>query len=457
LLLNDVLRKLPSPLKIPNARGKIKYLNKMMKNKLIVLDDDPTGCQTVHDIEILMVWDSSSLKTVFEKNDVFYILTNSRAYSEDTAMSLNRSICQNLLKVSDKKQLRIISRSDSTLRGHFYAEIITLAKILGPFDGVVIAPYFKEGKRLTIFDTHYILENGNLIEVNKTEYSKDPVFGYKNAYLPAWVEEKSRGLWKKEEVISIKVEKLRTEGPRYVSEILKKVQGFKPIIVNSLCDEDMEVFVLGLLEAEKEGKRFLYRTAASFVKIRAGIPDKDLYVPLKQNTGLIIVGSYVQKTTQQLHYLLKTEPLERLEIKLKRVFNDKESYINEIVKKVDVALKNKQTFVIYTERKYGFHGSRIGQLKKSQELSNFLAEIVDKLYERPDFIIAKGGITSFDIAKKGLRVKKAFVLGQISPGVPIWKLGRESKYPDLLYIVFPGNVGEEKTLHDIFRKITRGE
>ena len=38
----------------------------------------------------------------------------------------------------------------------------------------------------------------------------------------------------------------------------------------------MEVFVRGLLAAEAAGKRFLYRTAASFVQVRAGIEPRSL-------------------------------------------------------------------------------------------------------------------------------------------------------------------------------------
>lgn len=64
----------------------------------------------------------------------------------------------------------------------------------------------------------------------------------------------------------------------------------------------------------------------------------------------------------------------------------------------------------------------------------------------PRYLIGKGGITSSDLDSEALGVRKAQVFGQIIPGVPVWRLGKESKYPGLPYIVFPGNVGDADAL-----------
>ena len=58
----------------------------------------------------------------------------------------------------------------------------------------------------------------------------------------------------------------------------------------------------------------------------------------------------------------------------------------------------------------------------------------------------KGGITSSDVGTKALAVKKARVLGQIQPGIPVWQTGAESRFPGTPYVIFPGNVGEDGTL-----------
>lgn len=447
---SKIIEKLPDVLKIPSARKKIREGNPF--SKIIVLDDDSTGCQTVHNITILLDWEESILSETISKEDIFYILTNSRAYSERKAISINREIATKLLKLVNSDRLKLISRSDSTLRGHFYGEVKTLMRILGPFDGIIVAPYFKEGKRVTIFDTHYILEDDQLIDVNRTEFSKDPVFGYKNAHLPSWIEEKSKGLWKSKDSVSVSIEDIRIGGPERVKNILSEVKDGKPIIVNSICDEDLEVFILGLIEAEKTGKKFLYRTAASFVKVYAGIEDKELIPPPKMGRGLIVVGSYVKTTTMQLLKLLNDSDIDRVEVDISMVLNSYRSYLKELIKEVNKKLKG-NSVVLYTEREY-FVANKEDGLKVGQKISNFLSDLLKNINEKPEFIISKGGITSHILAERGLNAKKVKVIGQISPGVPLWELGEESKYPGLLYVVFPGNVGSEETLLEVYRKFT---
>lgn len=450
----EILEKLPPALQIADARTKIRDLNASSEVKIVVLDDDPTGCQTVHAIKILMNWEKALLEKTCNENDCFYILTNSRAYPEKEAIRLNHEIAQRLLDYVDSTALRVISRSDSTLRGHFLGEVTLLMQNLGPFDGVLIVPYFKEGGRLTAFDTHYVLQNDKLLEAHKTEFARDTVFGYQDAYLPTWVEERSNGRWKKEQVVSVSIEDIRTGGPERVLKLLQRIENATPVVINALCDEDLEVVVLGLCQAEMRGKRFLYRTAASFVKMRAAIPDKALYLPERSGRkGLIIIGSYVERTTNQLNYLLEKLHLERVEIKIAPIFSDTwDSYLQSQVRKVDDSLRSDKSVVIYTQRDYVSLGNQEQQLASGKKISDFLSAIITKLTQRPDFIIAKGGITAHDIAKVGLRVEEALVLGQVAPGVPIWRLGKESKYPGLLYVVFPGNVGDEKTLGQTFNE-----
>ena len=72
--------------------------------------------------------------------------------------------------------------------------------------------------------------------------------------------------------------------------------------------------------------------------------------------------------------------------------------------------------------------------------------MIGDLEVRPSFVVAKGGITSSDVGTKALRVRKARVMGQIRPGIPVWQTGPESKFPGLPYVIFPGNVGAEDDL-----------
>jgi uncharacterized protein YgbK (DUF1537 family) len=78
-----------------------------------------------------------------------------------------------------------------------------------------------------------------------------------------------------------------------------------------------------------------------------------------------------------------------------------------------------------------------------------LVKIVSGLRQRPDWFVAKGGITSSDLATEALQIRRALVLGQAQPGVPVWLSGPGSKWPNLPYIVFPGNVGSGDALANL--------
>ena len=88
-------------------------------------------------------------------------------------------------------------------------------------------------------------------------------------------------------------------------------------------------------------------------------------------------------------------------------------------------------------------------LNVSQIVSAAAVEVARRLTTSPRYIIAKGGITSNDLALKALGVHQATVPGQVAPGIPCWVLGDESRFPGVPYVIFPGNVGTPKTLADV--------
>ena len=205
------------------------------------------------------------------------------------------------------------------------------------------------------------------------------------------------------------------------------------------------------------GKKFLYRTAASFVRVRAGISKKKLLVPAdKADNALIIAGSYIQKTTKQIEELCKNISVRYLEISITRILNDRERYMKELINLTDDSLASGKNVLLVTERKYSDFGSEDENQLRAQEISIFLSGIVAGLNVYPGVIISKGGITSHDIAKHGLGIEQAEVLGQIEPGVPILRLSSESKAAGSYFVIFPGNVGEPDTLHIIAQKLLTG-
>jgi uncharacterized protein YgbK (DUF1537 family) len=111
-----------------------------------------------------------------------------------------------------------------------------------------------------------------------------------------------------------------------------------------------------------------------------------------------------------------------------------------------------ETPVIFTSRQVQ-QSEELTDLEVARSVSSTLVNLIQGLRVRPDFIIGKGGITSSDVGTHGLGVERALVLGQIRPVVPVWRLGEESRFPGLAYVVFPGNVGSPETLLDIISEL----
>lgn len=254
------------------------------KHKIVVLDDDPTGVQTLHDVSVFTDWSESAIEEGFrEQQKLFYILTNSRSFSAMKTKQVHQEIAERILKVAQRlqKDFLIISRSDSTLRGHYPLETQTLRETLEAHsmkhvDGEILCPYFKEGGRFTFGDVHYVRYGRKLVPVGQTEFAEDQTFGYHASNLRDYVEEKTQGAYKRENVMSISIAELRQGNVEAIAARLCQVHDFGKVIVNAVTQDDVRVFVLALYEALSRGKYFLFRTAAAFVKEMGAIEDRPL-------------------------------------------------------------------------------------------------------------------------------------------------------------------------------------
>jgi uncharacterized protein YgbK (DUF1537 family) len=397
------------------------------------------------------------------KTTAFYILTNSRSLPLNEAKKLNKEIGHNLKVVSQLKsrEFVVISRSDSTMRGHFPGEIEALAQALREgFDGWLIISFFLEGGRYTINDIHYVEKDEYLIPAGETEFDRDVTFGYQSSNLCQWIEEKTQGRITENDVNSISIEDLRIGGPKEVHARLMNLQRGETCIVNAGCYSDLEVLIKALLSAEAQGKRFIYRTAASFVRVRAGIPPRpllersDLDLPTSGG-ALLIIGSHVSRTTKQMEVLLNQQNMDRIEVRVRALLDSKcrPNEIERVTKYIDSALQESRDVVLFTSRTLITGNDPVSILSTGNIISDGLIEIIKIISSRPRYILSKGGITSSDIATGGLKVNRAKVLGQIIPGVPVWQLGPESRHPGLAYVVFPGNVGDSKALVEVVKKL----
>ncbi|KAL9571781.1 hypothetical protein ACKAV7_004105 [Fusarium commune] len=442
---------------------------------LVALDDDPTGTQTCNNIDVLAVWDVDTLKEQFAADcRGFFILTNSRALPPTEAKELIVEITTNVNKAAEEcgKAFEIVLRGDSTLRSHLPEEPEAVEEVLGKSDGWVFAPFFRQGGRFTIDDVHYVQEDDQLIPAAQTSFAQDATFGYKNSNLQHYILEKCRSRFTASSFTSITLEDLRCGGPAKVEEKLLSGQrgADRVIIVNAVADSDMNVFVAGLLAAEEKGYRFIYRTAAAFVSSRLGIkeipPKAWAEVSLKADVdaprtgGLILAGSYVPKTTAQLKALRERRgaDLEVIELDVAQLIESAEQeqkMVDHAISETTRLISAGRDVLVMTSRTLIKTDEAISSLKIGSKVAAALVRLLVNIQVRPRYIIAKGGITSSDAATKGLKMRRALIVGQAAPGVPLWRCDEEtSRHRSVPFVVFPGNVGSETTLAKIVEQWT---
>ena len=376
---------------------------------LVVLDDDPTGTQTCHGINVLTVWNHDTLVEEFRSTDSgFFILTNSRALHTPEARDLIRKICEAVKKAATAtgKDFEFVLRGDSTLRGHFPDEPEVAEEVVGKADAWILAPFFRQGGRLTINDVHYVKEGEQLIPAAQTPFAKDASFGYKNSNLTKYVVEKSKGSIPDNRVTSISLDEIRNGGSDAVAEKLLDLPKESVVVINAVVDEDMEVFVQGLMAAQAKGKRYIYRTGAAFVSTRLGIEQipplmpktLDMDVSPSAPGGLIIAGSYVPKTTAQLESLLegRGDRLNTIILRVEELLESPErtqDTIHAAVTKADKLISNGQDVLLMTSRKLITAEDEESSLRIGAVVASALVDFLKRLESRPRYIIAK--VSSF--------------------------------------------------------------
>lgn len=454
---------------------------------VVVLDDDPTGTQTVHGVAVLTTWGSDALTaelTAAAKGPrCFFVLTNSRSLTRTAAVDLARELGANLRQAMQMSghQTVVISRSDSTLRGHFPAEVDALMESLHqPFDAIVLTPWFLDGGRITQGGVHYARVADQLVPVADTEFARDASFGYTHSYLPEWVEEKTAGAIRADQVGVVTLAEIRGGGPGAVASWLRDRPAGGCVVFDAVEERDVEVVVAGLLQAEAAGRRYLYRSAASLVRVRAGIEPRPLLDPSTLgnpgnpgNSGLdgsggapgpsgghgpgrlMVVGSHVARSTEQLVHLLDNGgDLHVVEVGTDAALADPTAEAGRCAAEVDHALAAGYDVVLHTERTLRTGADSDASLAISARISEVVVAAVALLTTRPRLLVAKGGITSSDVATKALGIRRAEVLGQVQAGVPVWRCGPETRFPGLAYVVFPGNVGQVDSLTQLLASRT---
>jgi uncharacterized protein YgbK (DUF1537 family) len=435
------------------------------KLKIIVLDDDPTGSQTVHSCLLLMRWDVETLRTGLQDDSpIFFVLTNTRSLPPESAASVTKEVCHNLklaLKAEEINDFLIVSRSDSTLRGHYPIETDVIAAELGPFDAHFLIPAFFEGGRITRDSIHYLIIDGVFTPVHETEFARDSVFGYHYSYLPKYVEEKTQGRIKADAVERFLLSDIRAGS----LEKLMNLRDNQCAVVDGETQADLNRFALYVLSAASQGKRFLFRSAASILTALAALPTQAIapenmasYVR-SGKPGAVIVGSHVKKTTQQLEKLLQADGTAGIEVNVQRLLdepNQSATLLREILESTQAAHKAGKTPVVYTSRQELSFKDVKTRLDFGEKVSGLLMDIVRGLPSDIGFLISKGGITSNDVLSNGLALTKARLLGQILAGCSMVITANDHpQFPNLPVVLFPGNVGDADALATVYRRLTK--
>lgn len=433
------------------------------KPKIIVLDDDPTGSQTVHSCLLLTRWDVQTLRLgLADASPIFFVLTNTRALTPEEAATVTCEVCHNLkiaIETEGIDDFLVVSRSDSTLRGHYPVETDVITQEVGPFDAHFLVPAFFEGGRVTRDSIHYLMVDGVPTPVHETEFARDSVFGYHHSYLPDYVEEKTNGRIKAENVERFVLSDIRQGS----LERLLNLSGNQCGVVDGETQGDLDKFAADVLSAAAQGKRFLFRSAASILTSLASlgaqpVPPENMAQYVREGKpGVVLVGSHVKKTTQQLEQLLKLSDIVGVEVDVSHLLEEsasqRDSLLAKVVAAVEEIYNSNKTAAIYTSREELVFKDVQTRLNFGAAVSALLMDIVRDLPKDIGFLISKGGITSNDVLSTGLDLRSARLLGQIIPGCSVVRTPSDHpQFPDLPVVLFPGNVGDADGLVTVYQR-----
>ena len=423
---------------------------------MVVLDDDPTGFQTVHGCLLITRWDEESVRLGFEDSEAFfYILTNTRAMTREDAAEVTREAMEMVVKVNQDYgyQLIIVSRSDSCLRGHFPLETDVMRQCLvehgySVYEKTPFCPAFIEAGRVTIDGIHYMRDGKQLIPVSQTEFAHDNVFAYHTSILTEYIKEKGADPEDYEIVNAESYDELYRFARHLTNDIIPQTSS---IVIRS--SSSLPKAISGISDQPLLDRTILTPPTSSLSHQPSALshqPSNIIHHPSDippLNPGCFIVGSHVKKTTLQLEQLLQAEGTCAIEVDVQRILDDSALLMSETLDTIRQVVEIGLTPVIYTSRQEIRLDDANQRQHLGQQVSDFLVDIVYRLPFTPSYLVGKGGITSHDILTKGLGIRSARVLGQVIPSVPCVMA------PHFPYIIFPGNVGNEDSLREIYLKL----
>jgi uncharacterized protein YgbK (DUF1537 family) len=464
----EVLAAAPPVRHEPDARERIRAAHAAAGRRIAALDDDPTGSQTVHDVSVVTVFEDAEYAAgLAEPGSTCFVLTNTRSLPEAAAVELTTGVATSLFALGQTlgAPVEVVSRSDSTLRGHVLPEMQAIdaarRRVTGKgFDGVLLVPAYFEAGRFTAGDIHWAMVSGQLVPVGASEFAKDATFGYTSSNLREFVAEKSNGTITADRVHSISLTDIREGGPDRVADILAAVTGGAFVVINATDYADLEIVVLGWLQAQELGKSFVYRCGPSFMRAIAGLEPQGPLTAAQifpnghpGGHGLVVVGSHVGLTSRQVAKAQERGGLIEAEVDVPTLLDPdrRDAHVADIGRQVAEELATSDV-LLFTSRALMRGGDADDSLAISRNVSTAVIEVVQAaLAAHPAWVVAKGGITSHDVAVRGLGIRRAEVIGQLFPGmVSVFRpIEAAPEAVGIPYVVFAGNVGDDNSLAEV--------
>ena len=438
--------------------------------KIIIIDDDPTGSQTVNGCNLILKWDYETLlKSLQNSSNLLFILANTRSLSEKDLKIRLKEICSSLKEVMSnslfvEEEFIVISRGDSTLRGHNFIEPFIINELLGPFDATFYIPAFLEGNRTTVNGNH-LVDN---IPINKTIFSKDKIFGFNTCNVKELIYEQSNHQLDFNHIENIFLkdfEVLENNQLNKLYSYIEQLKNNKKVIVDIIDYSQLDKFST-IIKSLLNKKKFLFRSAASFISSLSNVKrtqkDHIYFSQLRRKNnsdktmkGLLVVGSYIELTTLQLNKVLEISLCKPIEINVLNLYEffqleDNLKQINSLKKLILDAIRQNlsQDFipVLYTSREIVSARDSNDLIQFQLFLSAFISEIVSVIKNEIGYLISKGGITTHSIISEGFKAESVYLEGQILPGISLVTLNLLEQKGKLPIVTFPGNIGNQMSL-----------
>ncbi len=425
---------------------------------ILVLDDDPTGTQSMADVPVVLRPDEDTIREAADDAPpAIHLVTNSRAWSPDEAHRRTGAAARVGRAVLPGAEL--VLRGDSTLRGHVWEEYDALRDVVYPGEEPVLllAPALPEAGRITVDGVHLLETDGRRQPLHETAYARDPAFGYPDADLLAWADHRSGGAFSRSRGRTLHLDDLRTGGATAVASLLGEVaDGPGPTVcaVDAVTLADLQRIMDGYRQARAARVPVILRTAPTGAGVLTGATATGtVELPADPDGVLVVCGSYVPRSVRQLGALVGRYPGALVELspgELTRV--GPEALAGRLAGRLAERIDRDGLAVLAVEHP-GEDGP--GDLDRQAAVAEALVAVVRHLDRTPGVVITKGGVTSATVIRDGLGAAMASVIGPVVSGVGRWDVAAEGGRVSCL--VVPGNVGDDHILLDLVDRLrTRG-